>query len=241
MSNSNKSIFDVIVLGGGAAGLFAASQTNEHLSNILVLEGNKTLGKKIRISGGGRCNFTNENVSFDNFFSSNPHFVKSALSQFSSHDFINLVKKYKIPFYEKSKGQLFCKESAGHIIGMLEKECLKRRVVIKASQSILEVIKNADLFQVKTNKETFICRNLIVATGGLSMSAIGATDIGYKIAKSFKHKIIPTRQALVPLKLKEKDLKLFGSLSGISCQVSIKIKNKIIQDDLLFRKKIIIN
>ncbi|MDM7922655.1 MAG: aminoacetone oxidase family FAD-binding enzyme, partial [Pyrinomonadaceae bacterium] len=190
--------FDAIVIGGGAAGLFCAIEAGKRGRRALVLEHNAEAGRKIIISGGGRCNFTNINTRPENFISRNPHFTKSALSRYTPQDFINLVKKHKIAFYEKKLGQLFCRERSHQIVDMLLAECRSARVRVETGCTVSSVEKG-DGFAVETSRGTFTAESLVIATGGLSFPKIGATDIGYRIAKQFGqlsliHISEPTRQ-----------------------------------------------
>ena len=208
-------VYDVIVIGAGAAGLMAAATAAKRGKKTLLIEATGKIGEKIRISGGGRCNFTNINASPQNYLSENPHFIKSALSQYNQHDFIKLVESYDIAYHEKTLGQLFCDYSSTQIIDMLLSECKKYGAEILLDTQISNVSKD-DLFQLQSNKGTFSSDSLIIATGGLSIPKIGATDFGYLIAKQFGLNIIETKPALVPLIVPPKDLEFFKSLSGIS-------------------------
>lgn len=222
---------DVVVIGAGAAGLMCASSIGGD-REIYVLEHNKTPGKKILISGGGRCNFTNIHSSFDDFVSSNPHFFKSALSNYSPYDFIDLVEKYKIPYFEKKLGQLFCKSSAKEVLAALIKECEKAGVKFLYGKNDLKVSHDGETFIIHNDQVSINANKLVVATGGLSIPPIGASDLGYKIAKHFGHKIIPTRPALVPF-LDDH----FEGLSGISAIVEIKTGRYSVKEDLLITHK----
>jgi predicted Rossmann fold flavoprotein len=192
--------FDVVVIGGGAAGLFCAIKAGRRGRKVLVIERNAQVGRKIIISGGGRCNFTNLHVSPDNFVSQNPHFAKSALARYTPDDFIRLVRKHKIDFYEKKLGQLFCRESSRQIVDMLLKECMNSRVEIRTSCAVTRV-EHAKGFQLDTTRGRIDCACLVIASGGLSFPKVGATDFGYAVARQFGLTIIPTRPSLVPLVL----------------------------------------
>jgi len=218
---------DIVIIGAGAAGLMCASIIGED-KNVYVLEHNKTPGKKILISGGGRCNFTNIHSSFDDFVSSNPHFFKSALSSYSPHDFVELVEKYKIPYFEKKLGQLFCKNSAKDVLYALVSECEKAGVNFRYCEKDLKVSYYDGFFLIQNDHVLIKAPNLVIATGGLSIPSIGASDIGYRIAKQFGHKIIATRPALVPFKDDH-----FEGLSGISAIVEIKTGRYSIKEDIL--------
>jgi predicted Rossmann fold flavoprotein len=210
--------FDVIVLGAGAAGLFCAAEASKRGRQVAVLERSDRPGKKVLISGGGRCNFTNIHCRPENFLSANPHFAKSALARFTPADFVALVEKHKIPYHEKTLGQLFCDRSAQDITGLLEAECREGSVRVFVSRPIVEVTKGTE-FVVRTEDEEYRGPNLVVATGGLSISKVGATDLGYRLALQFGMKIQPTRPALVPLAFGPSDQKAYCDLAGISAEV----------------------
>lgn len=210
--------WDVIVIGAGAAGLFCAIEAGKRGRRVLVLEHNETVGKKVRISGGGRCNFTNVWTSPDNFVSANPHFCKSALARYMPADFISLVEKHGIAWHEKKLGQLFCDGSSQLIIDMLLRECLAAGVEIRCRNQVREVLKDksAGSFNVATNQGNFVSASLVIATGGLSIAPMGATDFGYRIARQFGLRIEETRPALVPLTLTAQMQKQWTKLSGVS-------------------------
>jgi predicted Rossmann fold flavoprotein len=223
--------FDVIIIGAGAAGLFCAIEAGKRGRKVLVIEHNAQIGRKILISGGGRCNFTNIHTKAENFISQNPHFCKSALSRYTPQDFVELVKKHRIEFYEKKLGQLFCRESARLIVAMLVYEGNQAKVEIRANCSVKSVEKK-DSFEVETNQGKFIGKSLVIATGGLSFPKIGATDLGYRIAKQFGLKIVETRPALVPLVFS--DGKNFSKLAGVSVDSTISLENKEFRENILF-------
>lgn len=225
--------FDVIIIGGGAAGLFCAIEAGKRGSKTLVIEHNSQVGRKILISGGGRCNFTNRNVSATNFISRNPHFCKSALARYTPNDFVELVKKHKIEFYEKKLGQLFCRESSRQIVEMLLYECEKAKVEIRVNCSVNNVYKN-NLFKVKTNQGVFESKKLVIATGGLSFPKIGATDFGYQIARQFGLKIVETRPSLVPLVF---DKQNFSKLAGVSIDSIVSSGKTSFRENILFTHK----
>lgn len=222
--------FDAIIIGAGAAGLFCAIEAGKRGRKVLVLEHNAQVGRKILISGGGRCNFTNQSVKAENFISKNPHFCKSALARFTSKDFIELVEKHKIRFYEKKLGQLFCRESSREIVEMLLAECESAKVLIKTNCSVKNVRKD-EHFLVETNQGSFSCESLVIATGGLSFPKIGATDFGYKIAKQFGLKIVEMRPSLVPLVFAKQN---FTNLAGISIDSNISTKKNSFRENILF-------
>lgn len=223
--------FDAIIIGAGAAGLFCAIEAGKRGRKVLVLEHNAEVGRKILISGGGRCNFTNINTKAENFISENPHFCKSALARYTPQDFVELVKKYKIEFYEKKLGQLFCRESSRQIVEMLLGECEKAKVEIRTNCSVKNV-KKEDIFELETNQGKFFCESLVIASGGLSFPKIGATDFGYKIARQFGLKIIPTSPALVALVFA--DGKNFSRLAGVSLDANVSAGKKEFRENILF-------
>ncbi len=227
---------DVLILGAGAAGLMCAIEAGKRGRSVVVFEHNADVGKKIRISGGGRCNFTNIHTTPHHFLSHNPHFAKSALARFTPQDFCNLVKKYNIPFHEKKLGQFFCDHSAQNIIDLLKKECRQHNVDILLETKATDVIKN-DLFSISTNKGLFHSQSLVVATGGLSIPPLGVSDLGYKIAKQFNIKVNPCRPGLVPLTFQDKDLKIFKDLSGVSVDTLVNFKNISFRENTLFTHK----
>jgi predicted Rossmann fold flavoprotein len=192
---------------------------------VLVLERADRIGKKILISGGGRCNFTNLHAGADNFISRNPHFVKSALSRYTPHAFVELVEKHHIPYHEKKLGQLFCDRSATDIIAMLEQECRAAGVEIRVKTNIKEVNKG-DRFLLHAENGTFTAPRLVIATGGLSIPKIGATSFGYDLARQFGLKIQPTRAALVPLVFNELDQRRWCDLAGVSTEVTASIEGR---------------
>jgi predicted Rossmann fold flavoprotein len=207
--------WDVIVIGGGAAGLFCAIEAGKRGRRVLVLEHTERVGKKISISGGGRCNFTNIHTSAENFISANPHFCKSALARYTPADFIALVEKHGIAYHEKKLGQLFCDGSSSQIIDLLLRECAGVGAEIRCRCQVLSVEKE-NLFRLKTNQGEFYSSSLVIATGGLSIPPLGATDFGYRIARQFGLRIEEPRPALVPLTLTSQIQRQLSSLSGIS-------------------------
>jgi predicted Rossmann fold flavoprotein len=210
--------FDALILGGGAAGLMCAVEAGRRGRRVAVLEHTDRLGKKILISGGGRCNFTNLHCQPDNFLSANPHFAKSALARYTPADFIALVEKHGIPYHEKTLGQLFCDRSAGDILGMLEAECNAAAVTIFLGTKIQDVSRT-DVFVVRTANAEFHAPALVVATGGLSIPKIGASSFGYDLAKQFGLKIREPWPGLVPLVLNPEDKSRYCDLAGVSTEV----------------------
>jgi predicted Rossmann fold flavoprotein len=212
--------WDVIVVGGGAAGLFCAIEAGKRGRKVLVLEHTERVGKKIGISGGGRCNFTNIYTSAENFISANPHFCKSALARYTPADFISLVEKHGIAYHEKKLGQLFCDGSSSQIIDLLLRECAEAGAEIRCQCQVLGVRKD-DLFSIETNQGKFISSSLVIATGGLSIPPLGATDFGYRIARQFGLRIEEPRPALVPLTLTSQIQRQLSPLSGISLGATV--------------------
>ncbi|HHR6081011.1 TPA: NAD(P)/FAD-dependent oxidoreductase [Providencia alcalifaciens] len=226
---------DVIILGAGAAGLFCASLAGKRGLNTLVLDNGKKLGRKILMSGGGRCNFTNMYADHNNYLSTNPHFCKSALARYTQWDFIELVGKYQIPYHEKTLGQLFCDNSAQDIVDMLKSECDQPNVTIKLRSEVTQVDKTDDGYVVTVNGDQVSTRLLVVATGGLSMPGLGATPFGYRLAEQFGHSIIPTRAALVPFTLHKPLLEALQALSGVSVAATVTSASGVLfKENILF-------
>ncbi len=223
---------DVIVLGGGAAGLFCALTAGRRGRRVLVLEGAEKVGKKILISGGGRCNFTNLHAAPENFLSENPNFAKSALARFTPQDFLALVARHRIRYHEKKLGQLFCDESAREIVGMLLRECEAARVEIRVNCRIEAVEKEAR-FVVRTSQGRFESDSLVVATGGLSIPKMGATDFGHRLARQFGLRVTQTRPALVPLTLAPPDLTPLQPLSGVSLDAVVRFRRQTFRENVL--------
>ncbi|MGA2645797.1 MAG: NAD(P)/FAD-dependent oxidoreductase [Candidatus Sulfotelmatobacter sp.] len=229
--------FDALILGGGAAGLMCAIEAGRRGRRVAVLERADRLGKKILISGGGRCNFTNLHCAPENFISSNPHFAKSALARYTPSDFIALVEKHRISYHEKTLGQLFCDRSAHDILAMLEAECRDAGVPIFLSTRIQKVERTTD-FIVRSEKAEFRAPTLVVATGGLSIPKIGATSYGYDIARQFGLALREPWPALVPLLLNSEERSRYCDLAGVSTNVIVRVntRNSIQQ----FREKMLI-
>ena len=225
--------YDVIIIGAGAAGLMAAIEAGKRGRKVLVVDHSKKIGEKIRISGGGRCNFTNLHTEPSKFLSNNPKFVRSALSQYTQQDFINLIKKHNIKFHEKKLGQLFCDQSAQQIVEMLLTECIEANVEIKKEFNVKDVSKYKDQYLVISKQDTYTTQSLIIATGGLSIPKIGA-DFGYKIAKKFNLDVIETLPGLVPLTFSEKILNICKELTGLSVEAIVSFKKTLFQEGMLF-------
>jgi predicted Rossmann fold flavoprotein len=213
---------DVAVIGAGAAGMMCAATAAQRGKRVVLIDHGEKLAEKIRISGGGRCNFTNINAGPSNFLSENPHFARSALSRYTPHDFLALVKKHRIAFHEKHKGQLFCDDSADQIINMLKAECAAGNVHWRMPSKVESVLQNAEGFHLQTDQGDIHAASVVIATGGLSIPKIGATDFGYRIAKQFGLQLVEPRPALVPLTFDESEWKPFVDLSGISLEVDVE-------------------
>jgi predicted Rossmann fold flavoprotein len=213
--------------------LFCAIQAGKRGRSVLVLEHTAAAGKKISISGGRRCNFTNLHIGSDHFICRNPHFVKAALARFTPQDFIALIEKHGIAYHEKRAGQLFCNDSSFEIIRMLHKECTDAGAEILLNCAV-GAVKKDGRFLVETHLGPFECSSLVIATGGLSLPQAGATDFGYRIAQQFGLRVEPTRPALVPFMIDEKDLSHFRNLSGISMEVAVRLQGEEFRDSLLF-------
>lgn len=226
--------FDVVVIGAGAAGLFCAAEAGKRGRSVAVLDHAKKIGRKILMSGGGRCNFTNMYASHENFLCNNPHFCKSALSRYTQWDFISLVAEYGIAYHEKTLGQLFCDESAADIVNLLVSECRKANVEITTRCEILSVSKTDEGFALNTSMGNYECESLVVATGGLSLPKLGATPFGYKLAEQFGIKVLPTRAGLVPFTLHEKDKTLLAELSGVAIDTYASCNNATFRENTLF-------
>jgi predicted Rossmann fold flavoprotein len=224
---------DVIIIGGGAAGLMCAIEAGKRGRRVIVIEHADRIGKKIAISGGGRCNFTNLYASPDNFLSANPNFCKSALARYAPADFIALVEKHGIRYHEKKLGQLFCDGSSREVIEMLLVECESARVEIRVDCTIREIRKD-DAFVLDTNQGEFECRSLVIATGGLSIPPMGATDFGYRIARQFGLAIRETRPALVPLTFGGAELDELRELSGVSLDSIVQCNGAEFRENILF-------
>ena len=226
--------YDVIIIGAGAAGLMSAIEAGKRGRKVLLVDHSKKIGEKIRISGGGRCNFTNINTDPSKFISNNPKFVISALSQYTQKDFINLIKKHNIKFHEKKLGQLFCDESAQQVINMLLTECQLANVTVKNETIITDVGKLDDQYYIDVNSDKYFSESLIIATGGLSIPKTGASDFGYEIAKKFNLKIVETLPALVPLTFNEKILTMCKELSGLSLDAIVSFNKNFFEEGMLF-------
>ncbi len=227
--------FDAIVVGAGAAGMFCAAQAGQLGCRVLLLDNGKKPGRKILMSGGGRCNFTNMYVEPAAYLSQNPHFCKSALARYTQWDFIELVGKYGIAWHEKTLGQLFCDDSAEQIVTLLLAECEKGGVQIRLRSEILSVERDEQGYRLQVNGETLATKKMVIASGGLSMPGLGASPFGYKIAEQFGLKVLPTRAGLVPFTLHKPLLEQLQVLSGVSVPSTITAENgTLFRENLLF-------
>jgi predicted Rossmann fold flavoprotein len=224
--------WDVIVIGAGAAGLFCAIEAGKRGRRVLILEHSDRVGKKIAISGGGRCNFTNIYTGPDNFVSANPHFCKSALAGYTPTDFVALVEKHDIAWHEKKLGQLFCDGSAQQIIDLLLSECATAGVEIRCGCQVIKVTRE-DSFRLETNQGTFNSTALVIATGGLSIAPLGATDFGYRIARQFGLEIETARPALVPFTLAAQLQRRLAQISGVSVDALVKCGGHEFRENIL--------
>ncbi len=226
--------FDAIVIGAGAAGMFCAAQAGQAGLRVLLLDNGKKPGRKILMSGGGRCNFTNLYVEPAAYLSQNPHFCKSALARYTQWDFIDLVGKHGIAWHEKTLGQLFCDDSAEQIVKLLVDECAKGNVTTRLRSEVLSVERDEAGFSLQLNGETVTTKKLVIASGGLSMPGLGASPFGYKIAEQFGLKVLPTRAGLVPFTLHKPMLDVSQTISGVSVPSVISA-----QDGTVFRESLL--
>lgn len=224
---------DVLVIGAGAAGLFTALTAGQRGRRVQVIDHANKVGKKILMSGGGRCNFTNTLTTPANYLSANPHFCKSALARYTPADFIDLVRKHRIAFHEKELGQLFCDTSSKAIVRLLLDECAQAGVQVRTDTAVEAIETIADGWQLRTSAGIYTARSLVVATGGLSVPTMGATGFGYEIAKRFGHALLPTRAGLVPLTLSGKPLERFEGLSGLALEVEASCGKASFRNQLL--------
>lgn len=237
----------MLVIGAGAAGLMCAIEAGKRGRRVVVLEHNAQVGRKILISGGGRCNFTNVNTRPEHFLSANPHFAKSALARFGPRDFLALVERHGIAYHEKTAGQLFCDHSAREIVALLESECAAAGVRIETGRAVRSVGKaaagvriethsvcKAAAFKVEDARDSWQSESLVIATGGLSIPKIGATPFGYSLAAQFGLRVVECRPALAPLTFDREDRAKFGALAGVSAEVAVSAGARIFRDKLLF-------
>jgi predicted Rossmann fold flavoprotein len=226
--------WDVAVIGAGAAGMMCAAQAGQRGRRVLLIEHYHVVGEKIRISGGGRCNFTNVNAGPANFLSQNPDFCRSALARYTPAHFVRLVESYGIAYHEKKAGQLFCDDSALDIIAMLKAECMRGRVQWRMPCAVDGVMREGDRFVVATTHGSVQCSSLVIATGGLTVPKVGATPFGYRIAEQFGLAVVPPKPALVPLAFAPDTLARYGDLSGISVDADVACGEGRFRENLLF-------
>lgn len=225
---------DVIVIGAGAAGLMCGIEAGKRGRRVLILEKTNKAGKKILMSGGGRCNFTNLYTSPAQFISQNPHFCKSAISRYTQWDFIAMVERYEIAYYEKTLGQLFCEHKSKLIVDMLLSECQIYQVDLKLEQQINLVSRKDNTFLVESNGQHYVCQSLVVATGGLSIPTLGSSPFGYQLASQFDLLVHPTRAGLVPFTLHVKDKERYESLTGIAVESEVYCNGQTFKEQVLF-------
>ncbi|MFZ1180542.1 MAG: NAD(P)/FAD-dependent oxidoreductase [Herbaspirillum sp.] len=230
--------FDAAVIGAGAAGMMCAAVAGQRGKSVMLIDHAARLAEKIRISGGGRCNFTNIGATPQHFLSQNPHFCKSALSRYTPQDFLSLVKRYRIGFHEKHRGQLFCDDTSADIIAMLKAECDLGHVDWRMPCGVGSVGRQGELFRLETDSGDILARHVIIATGGLSIPSIGATDFAYRIARQFDLALVEPRPGLVPLTFDGVDWQAFVDLAGIALEVEVetglKKERGCFLEDLLF-------
>ncbi len=226
--------YDVIIIGSGASGLMCAAEAGQRGRRVLLLDHARKPGNKIRMSGGGRCNFTNYTVEAENYLSHNPHFVKSALSRYTQWDFLALVQRYAIPYHERDHGQLFCDDSAKAILDMLLAECERGGVELRLKCAVDSVARGDDGFTLKTETGELSCQSLVIATGGLSIPTAGATPFGYRVAEQFGIRVWPPCAGLVPLTLQPEEKARFAPLSGIAVDAVISCDDQSFRENILF-------
>jgi predicted Rossmann fold flavoprotein len=224
---------DVIIIGAGAAGLLCAIACGRRGRSVLVIDHAEQAGSKIRISGGGRCNFTNLQVTADHYLSRNPHFCRSALARFTPRDILSILEKYRIAYYEKEAGQMFCVKSSREIIMMLEQECRAAGVEMKLRCRVTDISRDG-VFMIKTSEGTFSSDSLVIATGGISYPKLGATGFGHDVARKFRLKVTQVRPALVPFVFQARDQKVYKGLAGIAIDASVSCGRKLFRGNILF-------
>ena len=230
----NRAPWDAIVIGAGAAGMMCAAVAGQRGARVLLIDHAEKLAEKIRISGGGRCNFTNVNTGPANFVSENPAFCRSALARYRPADFVALVKRHRIRFHEKHRGQLFCDESSEQIIDLLVAECETGNVSWMRPAQVASIGRAGELFEVTTGDGVQAARRVVIATGGLSIPKIGATDFGYRIARQFRLRVVEPRPALVPLTFDSAQWAPFVPLAGVALEVEASCGGDRFAEDLLF-------
>lgn len=233
MRSGKPEIYDAIVIGAGAAGLMTALTAGQRGARVLVLDHNDEPGRKILISGGGRCNFTNRHVAPDRFMSSNRHFVRSALARYTPADFIALVGKHRIAWHEKTLGQLFCDGSARQILGMLLDECAAGQVVLRLAESV-QSVSRSEMYEIRTDRGVFASSSLVVASGGLSIPKMGASGLAHRLARQFGIPVVAPRPGLVPLLASDGDLGWMAQLAGVSLPVKVRCGKTVFEEAMLF-------
>ena len=236
-SKALQSKYDVIIIGAGASGLMCALTAGKRGRNVLVLDHSNKIGKKIIISGGGRCNFTNLYAEPSNYFSDNVHFCKSALSRYTQWDFLSLVEEHQIAWHEKTLGQLFCDDRSQQVVDLLVEECRKAGVTIRTKATVNQINyqqQELNTYQLKTTLQEFTCTSLVVATGGLSFPTMGATGFGYEVAQRFGHEVVSPRPALVPFVMSDKWLEQFRELAGVSAEIIATSNGQSFRENILF-------
>lgn len=235
LQNESNQFYQVVVIGAGAAGLMCAIEAAKRGRSVLVIDHANKAGKKILMSGGGRCNFTNYYVEPNNYLSKNPHFCKSALSRYTQWDFIALVDKHAVPYHEKKSGQLFCDNKSKDILDLLLNELSESGAELKLKTSVEVVeVKDDQGFSLKTSIGTITCESLVIATGGLSIPTLGATGLGYEVAEQFGHQLLPRQAGLVPFTITSQLKELCNTLSGTSCEVEVSCNQQSFTEDMLF-------
>jgi predicted Rossmann fold flavoprotein len=234
MSISSEKYVDAIIIGGGASGLMCAQVAGHRGLKVLVLDSSNKVGKKILMSGGGRCNFTNYFIEPGCFLSNNPHFCKSALSRYTQWDFIALVEKHGIPYHERKHGELFCNDSAKDILKMLLDECAAAGVQIKTKCTVEFIEQIESGYTLRTNLGVFYSRNLVIATGGLSIPTLGSSGFGYEVAEQFNLPVLPRTAGLVPFIFTDQIKQLTESLSGLAVDVAMSVNGKTFRENILF-------
>jgi len=226
--------YDVIVIGGGAAGLFCAFTAGQRGRSVLVLDSSNKVGKKILMSGGGRCNFTNLDIQPENYLSANPHFCKSALNGYNQWQFIQLVERHQIAYHERKHGELFCEESAKDILAMLLDECEQGNVAVKTKCDIQGIASQDSGYSLHTSLEHYHCQSLVIATGGLSIPTMGATGFGYEVAEQFGLQLLPRTAGLVPFTFTDWVKDISERLSGLAVDVEMSVNGVAFRENLLF-------
>ncbi|MGB0668747.1 MAG: NAD(P)/FAD-dependent oxidoreductase, partial [Porticoccaceae bacterium] len=226
--------YDVIIIGGGAAGLFCAFTAGQRGRSVLVLDSSNKVGKKILMSGGGRCNFTNLDIQPENYLSANPHFCKSALNGYNQWQFIDMVERHQIAYHERKHGELFCDESAKDILAMLLDECEQANVAVKTKCDIQGIASQDSGYSLHTSLGHYHCQSLVIATGGLSIPTMGATGFGYEVAEQFGLKLLPRSAGLVPFTFTDWVKDISERLSGLAVDVAMSVDNISFRENLLF-------